>query len=105
MTYEALVRFAVGKLGGVVDNGYLHVPSCDSNCGRSYLLAENPLTSPDLFFRGLEVAQNEVTVVIYTDDIHIKKSESVEVFKPFDSVRDIPLTFWQCWAELEGGQG
>lgn len=93
MTHDDLLLFAAKKLGISLEwrDGTTPV----------YSMGLFTLTSPDLFLKGLAVAYRELSTVIYTDDILMQKGER-EVIKPFMQVEDIPLTFWQCWAEVEG---
>lgn len=105
MTYDELVRFAAGKLA-------VEIAYADDGMGWQYMSEDHEgwwdfyLTSPDLFLKGLAACPHYKELVIYTpqiegDDTMIKMyvGKSLKMCK---KPSEIPFTFWQCWAEVEG---
>ena len=96
MTHDELVRFAAEKLG---------VELLDT-----HFISGFDLSSPDLFFKGLEafntVEGRWLKIQMSTVEMGINKAHSdehgISIFKDDIAAWDIPLTFWQCWYELEG---
>lgn len=132
MTYDELVRFAAEKLNveieAVKERRYFEptYPPDSTIASSAFSYQEImthyvvkgtkdrfDLTSPELFLKGLEVCPYEVT--INKDRVRNGMSSlpnTIELWSPgmgaeksVRQIADIPLTFWQCWAELEGGQG
>lgn len=75
------------------------------------------LTSPELFLKGLEVFKDENLIKkAITCEIDISgllmmyqwfddaEADDWIIKRQFTEVKDIPLLFWECWAELEGEQ-
>ena len=98
MTHEALVRFAANTLG---------VELLDT-----YFVSGFDLTSSELMLKGMEVCPYEVIVfknrITADTPSHIQLLDDARdkmAIKRFKATHEIPLLFWQCWAELEGGQG
>lgn len=133
MTHDELVRFAAGKVQVKVvpvfkehyfpqiydpdDTACSSDPYVKSRMIEGYVVEGTnerfDLTSPDLFLKGLEVCPYEVT--INKDRVRNGVSNlpnTIELWSPgmgaeksVRQIADIPPTFWQGWAELEGGQG
>ena len=120
MTHDELVRFAAGKVDiTAIKNdgwggGWLRKEGGQTDWSRifgtegSALAYGIDLTSPELFLKGLEafeksggdwvINKNGMLLGLGNDDRYIPVTG-------FYKISDIPPTFWQCWAELEGGQG
>ncbi|MDR4483876.1 MAG: hypothetical protein R3B95_11795 [Nitrospirales bacterium] len=101
MTHDELVRFAAGKVG-TRHNFDLVQLSLDK-------WEWVPLSSPELLLKGMRTL-GELELII--SGVPEGNGWTVEIIgecvgKEVRGVatEDIPLTFWQCWAELEGGQG
>lgn len=110
MTHDELVRFAAEKVGITLKewNGRLLKP----NESKSWIVVDGgqyeifDLTSPDLFLKGLWVCPYEVNVFKASEVS--KLPDSIEIWDSMydkQAIRDLdnlPLKFWQCWAEVEG---
>lgn len=128
--YEALVKFAAEKMGveavAIKEKRYFE-PTYppDSTMASSALSYQEvvtgyvvkgtgqpfDLTSPDLFFKGLAVIPPHLLWYLNGDSYH----RSIAICNDgqgdmrgkvgkvwWDKPADIPLAFWQAWAEAEG---
>lgn len=108
MTHDELIRFAAGKVRGRIDeHGYIRFPIRGDE---TYLdFTRYDLTSPDLMLKGMGVCPHRVAIKTSPDAneryVSIIPNEGKFAMKWYDKAEEIPVEFWQCWAELEGGQG
>lgn len=119
MTHNELVKFAAGKVNVLVAQKkiYERTEGDEDVYKEEWFEVDEhgeiedyfDLTSPDLLIKGLEALQQENgTWLIYPHAIEmwLNGFPTVRYFSlPVRAVSDVPLLFWQCWAELEGGQG
>ena len=118
MTHDALVRFAAGKLKIPLRewNGrQVYSNTIARESGWIVLDDGNyttfDITSPELFLKGLEVLPDYISWDIdgdkseqYVNLVDLRKGDT-NAARFWKTPKEIPLLFWQCWAELEGGQG
>ena len=112
-----LIKFAAGKLnvevhvGAAYDEKKIWYEAPTAICAiniHHHNGTPFDLTSPELFLKGLGVLGALELIISgapISDGwvIEIVK-ESVGVEYRGIATQNIPLTFWQCWAELEGGK-
>ena len=120
MTHDERVRFAAGKLNVRVvpvfkEHYFPRIYASDDTACSSDPWVRNKmiegyvvegtderfdLTSPELFLKGLDVyAKDGAPFLLSWWGVKLGTQNMT-----FEKIEDIPLMFWQCWAELEGGQ-
>ena len=130
MTHDELVRFAASKVGVEVEavktKRYFDptYPDGSTIATASFLFEEIishyaikgtrkrfDLTSPELMLKGMGVLPDYISWDIdgdkseqYVNLVDLRKGDT-NAARFWKTPKEIPLLFWQCWAELEGGQG
>lgn len=101
MTHDDLVRFAAGKLGGKVEITY-------SGLVVMVDYTMYAITSPELMLKGMGVFMRcgAASVKIYPLQIDVfDYNTNKSATRTLESVADVCEAFWECYVEVEGGQG
>ena len=115
-----LIKFAAGKLnvevhvGAAYDEKKIWYEAPTAICAiniHHHNGTPFDLTSPELFLKGLEVLPDYISWDIdgdkseqYVNLVDLRKGDT-NAARFWKTPKEIPLLFWQCYYELEGGKG